>query len=198
MKTVQYVRVSTVEQNPDRQLEKGIEAFIDKVSGSVKFQDRPGAKKLIRRVEAGEVDGIIVHSIDRLGRNTLDILHTIQYFTSKGVNIKSRKEGLQTFVEGKENPVAKMIVSIMASLSEFELERIRERQLEGIKKAREKGVYKTNGGKPKETVKQFMSKPKIADCRKELLRGESIRRAAKLAGVSLGTAQKVKRLMEVA
>lgn len=199
MRTVQYIRVSTVEQNVDRQVEKGIEAFEDKVSGSIAFADRPEAKKLLRQVEAGEVDAIKVHSIDRLGRNTLDIMQTIQYFTSKGVNVISNKEGLQTLVDGKENPVAKMIVSIMATLAEFELTRIKERQLEGIEKAKERGRYKTNGGhKAVETVEQFFNKEKNAACRRYLEQGESLRRAAKLAEVSLGTAQKVSKLLQEA
>lgn len=198
MKTVQYIRVSTIEQNPDRQIEKGIKTFIDQISGSTAFKDRPQAKKLLEQVEAGEVDEVIVHSIDRLGRNTLDILKTIQYFTSKGVNIISRKEGLQTFIDGKENPVAKMIVSIMASLSEFELDRIKERQREGIAKAKERGSYSTNGGRIPETTEQFFNKKKIKACMQYMKQGNSLRKSAKLAEVSLGTAQKVARLMQEA
>ena len=139
-----------------------------------------------------------MHSIDRLGRNTLDILKTIQYFTGKGVNIISRKEGLQTFIDGKENPVAKMIVSIMASLSEFELDRIKERQREGIAKAKERGSYSTNGGRIPETPEQFFNKKKIKACMQYMKQGNSLRKSAKLAEVSLGTAQKVARLMHEA
>ena len=195
MRTVQYIRVSTLEQNVDRQEQEGIETYIDKVSGTISFNDRPEAKKLIRKVEAGDIDEIIVHSIDRLGRNTLDILQTIQYFTNKGVNVVSRKEGLQTIIDGKENPVAKMIVSIMASLAEFELERIKERQKEGIAKAKARGAYITNGGREIESIEEFFSKKKNSDCRRYLEQGNSLRASAKLAGVSLGTAQKVTRLM---
>lgn len=197
MRTAQYVRVSTVGQKTDRQIEEGIKAYEDKISGSVAFKDRPNAQKLLKDIEAGRVDEVIVQSIDRLGRNTLDIMQTIQDMTRAGVNVVSRKEGLATLVDGKENPVAKMVVGIMASLAEFELERIRERRQEGIEKAKQRGAYKDNGGREKETIEQFFSKSEIDKCRRELEGGESLRRAAKLAGVSLGTAQKVKRLMEV-
>jgi DNA invertase Pin-like site-specific DNA recombinase len=143
----------------------------------------------------GKIDTLLVHSIDRLGRNTLDILQTIQEFTNLGVNVKSEKEGLETLIEGKENPIAKLMINIMATLSEFERERILERQAEGIQRAKERGVYKTNGGnKQPLSIEAFLNKEKNAKCLKELRRGESLRRAASLADVSLGTAQKVSRL----
>lgn len=193
---VQYIRVSTTEQNPERQIEEGIKAYIDKVSGSIPFAERKQASKLLELAEEGLVSEILVHSIDRLGRNTLDILQTIQSFTSYGVNVVSRKEGLNTMIDGKENPVAKMIVSIMATLAEFELERIRERQREGIQKAKERGVYKGNGGRKEETVQEFFSKKKNRACRKYLKQGYSLRASAKLAGVSPTTAQKIAKLIE--
>jgi DNA invertase Pin-like site-specific DNA recombinase len=198
MRTVQYIRVSTVGQNPDRQVQEGVKAYEDRVKGSVAFKDRENAQRLMRDIEAGKVEEVIVHSIDRLGRNTLDIMQTIQWMTSKGVNVISRKEGLQTLVEGKENPLAKMMVGILATLAEFELERIKERRQEGVAKAKERGAYKENGGRKRESLTAFFVKPEIKKCRRELEAGESLRRAANLAGVSLGTAQKVKRLMEVA
>ena len=192
-----YIRVSTLEQNTDRQTEKGINTYIDKVSGSMAFKTRPQAKKLLAEVEKGIVTEIQVHSIDRLGRNTLDIMQTIESLTEKGVNVISKKEGLQTIVEGKENPVAKMMIGILGTLSEFELTRIKERQAEGIAEAKKRGVYKTNGGnKPKESVEQFLSKTNNAKCYKLIKTGTSLRNSAKLAGVSLGTAQKISKLIK--
>ena len=191
-----YIRVSTTEQNAERQQEKGYKTFIDICSGSVSFSDRKAAKRLLKAVQEGVVNEVRVHSIDRLGRNTLDILNTIQDFTQKGVAIVSKKEGLTTIIDGKENPTAKLIISIMATLAEFELEQIRERQLEGIMKAKERGVYKNHGGSKALTTEQFLAKPKNAACARELKKGESLRRAAKLAAVSLATAQKVSKLLK--
>lgn len=193
---IQYIRVSTTEQNPDRQIQEGITTYIDKVSGSVPFEDRENGSKILQQASRGEITDVLVHSIDRLGRNTLDILQTIQTLTSYGVNVVSQKEGLQTMVEGKENPVAKMIVSIMASLAEFELERIRERQREGIQKAKVRGAYSGNGGRKEETLEEFFSKKKNRDCRKHIKAGVSLRSSAKLAGVSLGTAQKINKILQ--
>lgn len=151
---VQYVRVSTVEQNTERQeLKEGFRYFIDKCSGSIAFKERKEGKKLIDLVNSNSIDTLHIHSIDRLGRSTLDIMQTIEFFTSKGVNVISEKEGLHTLINGKPNPIAKMLVGILGTLAEFELNRSKERQAEGIAKAKAKGVYRgRNFGSGESTV----------------------------------------------
>jgi DNA invertase Pin-like site-specific DNA recombinase len=195
-KNYKYIRVSTPEQNTARQKD-GLIPIVDICSGSIPFEDRPGGEALMRKVQLGFVGSVSVQSIDRLGRNTLDILTTIKWFTKQGVNIISQKEGLQTLLEdGTENPTAKLMVGILGTLAEFELSRIKERQMEGIAKAKERGVYKINGGNRSiETKTKFLSKGKNALCLKELKRGTSVRRAALLSGVSRMTAHKVKKYM---
>jgi DNA invertase Pin-like site-specific DNA recombinase len=98
----------------------------------------PQAKKLLSNKDITEVQ---VHSIDRLGRSTLDIMQTIQHFTSKGINVVSEKEGLNTIIDGKENPITKMMIGILGTLAEFELSRAKERQSEGIAERKRKGLY---------------------------------------------------------
>ena len=189
MKEIKYIRVSTTEQNTERQ-ENNANTLIDKCSGSIPFKDRKNGSKLLKMANNDEVDTVKVHSIDRLGRNT------IQTFTELGVNVVSEKEGLSTLIDGKENPTAKLIINILATLSEFELNLIKERQREGIAIAKAKGVYSANGGnKVKESTEQFLSKKSNAKCWKELKNGNSIRRSASIAGVSNTTAQKIKKLM---
>tara|TARA_R110002153_G_scaffold166638_1_gene319156 strand:+ start:365 stop:979 length:615 start_codon:yes stop_codon:yes gene_type:complete len=194
MEIVKYIRVSTPEQNTDRQKD-GLKAYIDICSGSVPFRDREQGEKLWRNASIGTIDCIEVHSIDRLGRDTLDILNTIKFFTSMQVNVKSQKEGLQTLLEdGTENPTAKLMIGILGTLAEFELTRIKERQAEGIARAKARGVYKLSRSKRViETVNMFLAKPKNAKCVRELKNGNSLRRSASISGVSLGTAQKIKR-----
>jgi DNA invertase Pin-like site-specific DNA recombinase len=87
---VKYIRVSTIEQNTDRQTDFAGITYIDECSGSIAFKDRPNAKKLLFNNDIKEVH---IHSIDRLGRNTLDIMQTIQNFTNRGINVVSTKEG---------------------------------------------------------------------------------------------------------
>ena len=190
-----YIRVSTLEQNTDRQTEKGIKTYLDKISGSVAFNKRPEAKKLLAEVEKGRINEIQVHSIDRLGRNTLDIMQTIQTLTEKGVNVISKKEGLQTIVEGKENPISKMMIGILGTLAEFELTRIKERQAEGIEKAKKKGVYVGRGEGTEESAEVFLNKAKSRKIMKYLSQGESIRRTALLSNSSINTVRKVKALI---
>ena len=193
---VKYIRVSTPEQNPARQKD-GLKPYVDICSGSKPFRDREFGEKLIKHAQLGNIKSVHVQSIDRLGRNTIDILNTIQLLTKLQVNVISQKEGLHTLLEdGTENPTAKLMVGILGTLAEFELTRIKERQAEGIAKAKLRGVYKTNGGnRSKETKTKFLSKKKNALCLKELKRGNSINRSAKLAGISLMTARKVKKYM---
>ena len=194
---VKYIRVSTQEQNQARQ-ESNLKSYADVCSGSIAFIERDEAKKLLRDIDNGLVTEVEVHSIDRLGRNTLDIMQTIQMLTDKNINVISTKEGLQTIVDGKENPVAKMMIGILGTLAEFELNRIKERQLEGIAKAKARGVYKDNGGKkPKETTEQFLSKKANKKCIKYLKQGNSLRASSKLASVSLGTASKINKIIQL-
>ena len=187
-----YIRVSTKEQNSDRQTDFDGLTHIDLCSGSISFKERPEAKKLLSNKEITEVH---VHSIDRLGRNTLDIMQTIQDFTSKGINVVSTKEGLQTLIDGKENPIAKMMIGILGTLAEFELSRIKERQAEGIAKAKERGVYSKSRKRGNEDTEVFVNKASTQSVLKYLRENESVRRTALLSKTSEGTVKKVKRLI---
>lgn len=190
-----YLRVSTTEQNTARQQKEGFTIFEDKISGSTLFAERPSAKKLLAQIDAGNITELHVHSIDRLGRNTLDIMQTIQNLTAQGVNVISEKEGLQTLINGKENPISKLMIGILGTLAEFELSRIKERQIEGIAEAKKRGVYKSNGGKQTETKTEFLNKAKNKKCYNLIKQGNSLRTSAKLSEVSLGTASKISKMI---
>jgi len=187
-----YIRVSTKEQNTDRQTDFNGLTYTDECSGSISFKDRTQAKKLLDNKEITELH---VHSIDRLGRNTLDIMQTIQDFTSKGINVISTKEGLQTLIDGKENPIAKMMIGILGTLAEFELSRIKERQAEGIAKKKAKGGYLGRSTGSKETLEVFMNKASTKSILKYLKEKESVRRTALLSKTSEGTVKKVKTML---
>jgi len=198
---VHYKRVSTIDQRTDRQesILIGLKVYEDKCSGSVPFKERLRASELINKVELGLIKEVHVHSIDRLGRSTINIMQTIQYFTSKGVNVISTKEGFQTLnSDGSENMIAKMLVGILGTLAEFELSRMKERQTEGIAKAKGRGVYKSNG-RPKgskESILEFLNKPKARKVHKELLKGRSIRETALVSACSAAFVQKVKKFQD--
>lgn len=189
---VKYIRVSTTEQNTDRQEKFEGKIYRDEISGSTPFAERPQAKKLLSNKDITEVQ---VHSIDRLGRNTLDIMQTIQNFTSKGINVVSEKEGLNTIIDGKENPIAKMMVGILGTLAEFELSRAKERQSEGIAERKRKGLYMGREKGTTESIDKFINKTSTQAILKHLKQKESIKRTALLSKTSEGTVKKVKRLI---
>lgn len=199
-RVVKYVRVSTLEQKTDRQTKNitmNAQVYTDRCSGSVPFAKREFGRVLMDEVLEGFISEVHVHSIDRLGRNTIDIMQTIQIMTENGVNVISEKEGLRTLnADGSENPTAKLLIGILGTLAEFERERIKERQREGIAIAREKGNYSQNGRKQGAQVlsdEQMLTKHKKAV--RELLKGNSIRVTAKLSGTSPATVQKVKNIL---
>jgi DNA invertase Pin-like site-specific DNA recombinase len=190
-----YVRVSTFEQNISRQLEgKDGRVYWDKISGMVPFADRPNAARLLADAKAGNIDQVEVHSIDRLGRDAIDVLGTIKVFTELGVNIISKKEGLHTLLEnGKQNPVAKLLVSVLSTLAEIDYKNRREAQAEGIARAKAEGKYKGRANGTTLTGRQLMEKH--TDIVRELNKGDSIRRTARLTGKSKSTVQRVKKAM---
>jgi DNA invertase Pin-like site-specific DNA recombinase len=118
--TAVYTIGSTIEQNISTQenIVDDAKVYIDNVRGSVKFSDRTEGKKLMLEIENGNVTELHVHSIDRLGKNTIDILSTINLITSYGCNVIADKEGLQMLIDGKENPIAKMMIGILSTLSD--------------------------------------------------------------------------------
>lgn len=132
-----YVRVSTLLQNENRQLE-GMNldhVFTDKISG--KDKDRPELKRCLDHVRAG--DTLHVHSIDRLARNLRDLETIIRDLVGKGVAVKFEKEGL-TFTGDNDNPMNTLMLQVMGACAQFELSMIKERQREGIAIAQKKGV----------------------------------------------------------
>ena len=137
-----YVRVSSVEQNTDRQLEgqELARTFTDKASG--KDMQRPQLDALLGYIREG--DTLVVHSMDRLARNLDDLRRLVQQLTGCGVRIEFIKEGL-TFT-GEDSPMANLLLSVMGAFAEFERELIRERQREGIALAKQRGAYR--GRKP--------------------------------------------------
>ena len=135
---VGYVRVSTVDQNADRQLD-GVSldrVFTDKASG--KDTKRPELEALLAYVRDG--DTVVVHSMDRLARNLEDLRRLVRELTDRGVRVEFIKEAL-TFT-GEDTPMATLLLSLMGAVAEFERTLIRERQREGIALAKRRGVYK--------------------------------------------------------
>jgi len=149
-----YVRVSTAEQNTDRQLdgEDLTVTFMDKASG--KNADRPQLQALLAgNWPQGSV--VVVHSMDRLARSLSDLLRIVEQLTSRGIHVQFVKEGKIFRGGDSTDPMDMLMLSMLGAVAEYERTLIRERQREGIIKAKQRGVYK--GSRPKITDPQIIS-----------------------------------------
>lgn len=136
-----YVRVSSADQSTERQLtdQKLTVTFTDKASG--KNAERPQLQAML----AGnwpEGSTVVVHSMDRLARSLTDLLHLVEQLTVRGINVHFVKEA-KTFRGGDStDPMDMLMLSMLGAVAEYERTLIRERQREGIAKAKQRGVYK--------------------------------------------------------
>ncbi|SDC30540.1 recombinase family protein [Acinetobacter boissieri] len=183
---VGYIRVSSIEQNTDRQLS---DVFLDKVfiekmsAGTI---DRPQLILMLDYLRDGDI--LHVHSIDRLARNTNDLNHLIIKLNEQGVTVYFHKENLIFKQDQHHSAMNKLMFQMLASFAEFERAMIKERQKEGILKAKQKGVYKGRSRKVNYNLLHIeMSKD-----------GASFRKVAKSFGVSIATVQRAMKLINSA
>lgn len=180
---VGYVRVSSLDQNPERQLEelKAMQVekiFMDKLSG--KNVKRPELQNMLNFVREG--DTLVVHSLDRLARNLSDLLTMVQDLTGRGVSVRFLNERLD-FDAGKEaSPVAKLMLCMVGVFAEFERSMIKRRQAEGIALAKERGVYKGR--------QRSVTDEQIQEVRSMIDMGVPLSKAVKKVGISRTTAYK--------
>lgn len=194
---VSYIRVSSLDQNTERQRvnDKDFDLVIeDKCSGAISFFDREGGKEIKKYVDEGLIESLSVWQIDRLGRDLRDIMNTIHYFNEKGICIHFVAQGLSTLDgEGKENAISKMIISILGIVGEMGRKQIRENQLEGIRIAKLKGVYKGRKTGSKEDTLSFLSKEKNKKAIEYLKKGYKGVEVSKLTGIHINTITKLKK-----
>lgn len=178
MANIGYTRVSSVQQNLDRQL-AGVEldkVFSDKLSG--KNLDREQFKAMMGYVREGDV--LHVHSLDRLGRNLMDVLNVIQELAAKGVALHSHKENIDT---STNSPIQTAMIQLMGVFGELERNMMLERQREAAAIARERGTFKARGNGAaidRNAVKR------------DLDAGMSIRKVAAQHGISTQTVSRIK------
>ena len=170
-----YVRVSSFDQNPQRQLENIAvdRVFTDKASG--KNAQRPQLEALLAFARDG--DTVIVHSMDRLARNLDDLRQIVQKLTGRGIRIEFVKESL-TFM-GEDSPMAHLMLSVMGAFAEFEHALLRERQREGIALARQRGIYRGR--------KKALSADQVTQIRNRVGAGEAKTHVAREFGICRDT-----------
>ena len=170
-----YVRVSTFDQNVDRQLDgQSLDRiFTDKASG--KDINLPELDAMLAFAREG--DTVVVHSMDRLARNLDDLRKLVQSLTKRGVRIEFVKESLA--FSGEDSPMANLMLSVMGAFAEFERALIRERQREGIAVARQRGAYRGR--------KRSLSDEMVAELHRRVDDGERKAVIARDLGISRET-----------
>ena len=175
MANVGYIRVSTLDQNTERQLD-GValdKCFTDKASG--KDTARPQLVAMLEFVREG--DTVVIHSMDRLARNLDDLRKLVLGLTKRGIRVQFKKEALEFTDENK--PMAMLLLSMLGAVAEFERALIKERQREGIAIAKRNGIYK--GRKPALSAEQAKS------LRERVAAGETKAVVAREFGISRET-----------
>lgn len=175
-KVIGYKRVSTVIQNTERQLDgfsvdKGFE---DKLSG--KDTNRPQLQAMLEYVREG--DTVVVHSLDRLGRNLDDLRSLVNGMVDRGVTVKFIKENL-VFSADDNNLFSELMLNMLGAFAQFERALAKERQKEGVQIAKAKGAYKGR--------KQEMTAERIAELKRRIEAGEPKAAIAKSMGISRDT-----------
>jgi DNA invertase Pin-like site-specific DNA recombinase len=193
---IKYNRVSTLNQSGNRfQNDDDIYDLVlmDKVSGKTSFFERENGRKIKELVEKGKVTTIVTEDFSRLGRNTGDMISTLEYLEEHKVNVFVRNIGLYSRPNGEKNPIWKMISSVMSSIYEMELENIKERTRVG------QMVYVNNGGRLGRPVgtstndNDFLKKEKSKKVMYYLKKNYSIREISKICEVSTGLVMKIKK-----
>ncbi len=170
-----YVRVSSYDQNPERQLEHldVDRVFTDKASG--KDTARPQLQAMFDYAREG--DTIVVHSMDRLARNVDDLRRIVLRESQRGVCIEFVKESLR--FTGEDSPMANLMLSVLGAVAQFERDLIKERQREGIALAKNRGAYLGR--------KKALTPERIAELRARAITGEKKSLLAREFGISRET-----------
>lgn len=204
-RAVIYARVSTIGQDYQRQLAelkayaskmnyKVVKEFTEKVSGAKKIAEREALADLLKYVEENKVDKVLIYECSRLSRRTVDFLQVVEYLTERGISVYIHQNGLETLLpNGGPNPIANLVLGILAQFNSMERNLIRSRMESGYHH------YRQNGGRVGRKVGYRKSEDELrAQYAKEiqlLRKGLSLRNVAAITGISTGTLQKIKKII---
>jgi len=207
MEAIIYSRVSSLSQDYERQLinlktiaqEKGWHVrrtFQEKISGTIKSGSRTEFKFLMDYIDRTPVQVVMVSEISRLGRRVVDVLNFVELLHEKGIALYIQQFNMLTMENGKENPVAKMLLQMLSIGAEMENSQRKIRQLEGIQLAKMKGIYngRIKGAKtsPSVVMNKYRNVADLLD-KSDL----SVRRISRITGHSINTVRKIKQLKEI-
>ena len=205
MRVIIFSRVSTSIQDNQRQIDElteysqkmnfdVIKVFEEKISGGKKNEERPILLEMIQFVKDNQIDKVLCWELSRLGRNTIEVLMTIELLNENCISLFIKNYNIETLNEKCEiNPLSQFMIQILTSVSQMERSQIRQRIKSGYDSFRKNGgkVGRKNGfTKDKETL---LNQHK--DVVKYLRQGQSVRNTMKLTGKSSGTVQKIKKML---
>ena len=204
MKTIIYSRVSTQGQDYSRQIDE-LQAyavshswivsaiFSEKISGAKKNNERLGLSRMMDYICAHQVDKVLIWELSRLGRNTIEVLKTIELLNEAKVSLFIKNYNIETLdADGKPNVMAQFLITILAEIARMERSTIKERMDSGYKQFRSLGAKV--GRKEGYTKSSDMYRNEYSDIIRLLKKGLSLRNVAKLTNHSLNTVSKCKRL----
>lgn len=193
-----YSRISSQDQNDERQLQdlKGFDyVFTDKCSGSIEFFERAKGSQIKALIEQKKLTHLEIHSIDRLGRSTIDVLNTWTKLTEMGIRIVCRNPNLTNFKsDGTIDDISQMIISILSIMASFERKMILERQREGIAIAKIKNIYRGRKIGTIESREDFLNKARNQKILFYLEKGYRYSEICKIVSCSFSTINKVKKI----
>lgn len=200
-----YSRISTDDgQTHKRQLQdlKGFDyVFCDVVSGSTRLFERGKGGEIKKLMDEGKLTHLEVHSIDRLGRNTIDVLSNWKLFTENNVTVVCRNPNIRNFDEnGNPDKFSELLLSVLSVMYSFERDAIRQRQLDGIrvKKMTNPEVYIGRRVGTSYTPEQFLSRKRSQLVLFYLNKGtHTYKEISKILGVSETTISKVKKMSQL-
>ena len=202
MNVIIYARVSTNTQDYQRQLDElrayadrngytVVREFSEKISGARKVEERAALTDLLDYVADHEVDKVLIYECSRLSRRVVDFLSVIEQLTEQGVSVYIHQNGLETLQpDGKQNPIAQLVLGILAQFNSMERGLIRSRMESGY------NHYRANGGKVgrKEGYRKSdqQMKEEYAEELRLLRKGYSLANVRKLTGTAINTLRKVR------
>lgn len=207
MKTrvVIYARVSTAGQDYERQLSElreyasrmgyeVVKEFSEKISGAKKIAEREALADLLKYVEENKIDKVLIYECSRLSRRAVDFLQVVEYLTEHGISVYIHQNGLETLLpNGGPNPIANLVLGILAQFNSMERNLIRSRMESGYHH------YRQNGGRVGRKVGYRKSvdemKTQYAKEIQLIKKGISLRNIAAICGTSVSTLQKIKKII---
>lgn len=207
IKAIIYARVSTAGQDYDRQLAElkqyadrmgydVVKTFSEKISGAKKVEERQAMTELLNYVEVNKVDKVLIYECSRLSRRAVDFLSIIEIFNEKKISLYIHQNGLETLLpNGEINPIATLVLGILAQFNSMERSLIRSRMESGYKNYRNNGGVVGRKTGYRKTTEQM--KEEYAEEIRLLKKGYSLRNISKITSTSINTLRKLNALTNI-